>query len=255
MHADNFDLQAYLDRIGFVGAVRADFATVDGMMRRQLRTVPFENLDVQAGKGVSLVPEDLVDKLVGRRRGGYCYEINGLFALALTALGISWRFVAARPMLTPERRPRTHMALLVRLDGEDWLCDLGFGAYGIHAPMRLADIGVEVPQDDDCFMLEQPNAHEYRLRSRGADGWSDLYGFDLSDQDWIDFMPANHFSATHPNSLFVQKLLVTRLTDTGRIVLFDGQFKVRDRAGTTARPVEPDETASILRDMFGLDVE
>ncbi len=98
MHAENFDLPRYFQRIAYTGAARADLACVTEIMRCHLRTVPFENLDVQAGKGVSLAPEDIVEKVVGRRRGGYCYEVNGLFAMALTALGVSWRFVGCRPM-------------------------------------------------------------------------------------------------------------------------------------------------------------
>jgi N-hydroxyarylamine O-acetyltransferase len=102
-------------------------------MRRQLFNVPFENLDVQAGKGVSMVPEMIVEKVIGRGRGGYCYEVNGLFAMALRALGIDYHLVACRPMTYPVVRPRTHMALVVQLEDEPWLCDLGFGSYGIRA--------------------------------------------------------------------------------------------------------------------------
>ena len=95
MKAQNFDLQAYFARIGFQGAASADFATLKRMMRCQLFSVPFENLDVQAGKIVSLVPEEIFHKIVDRQRGGYCYEVNGLFAMVLGALGIPYQFVAA----------------------------------------------------------------------------------------------------------------------------------------------------------------
>lgn len=253
MHADNFSLPAYLERIGFEGKPRADLASVEAMMRRQLRSVPFENLDVLAGKGVSLQPEAIVDKLVGRRRGGYCYEINGLFALALTALGIPWRFVAARPMIYPVARPRTHMALVVQVDGADWLCDLGFGAYGIRAPLRLDADGVEIRQDHDRYMLVRRDAREYRLRAWSSEGWNDQYGFDLAHQEWIDFAPANWLNSTHPDSLFVQKMLVMRQTDAGRIILFDGQLKTLARGATTVRAVAPEETAAILAELFGLE--
>jgi N-hydroxyarylamine O-acetyltransferase len=253
MQADNFELQAYLDRIGFESSARADFATIAGIMRRQLRTVPFENLDVQAGKGISLEPEAIFDKLVRRRRGGYCYEVNGLFAMALAALGIPYRFVAARPLIYPAARPRTHMALVVRADGEDWLCDLGFGAYGIRAPLRLDSGGAAVQQDFDRYALDRPNEREYRLRARARDGWADQYSFDLAHQEWIDFAPANYLNSTHPDSFFVQKLLVMRQTDEGRIILFKGQLKTVAQGKTTARPVNPDELATLLGEVFGLD--
>ena len=171
MQAENFVLQDYFDRIGYTGAARADLATVQGMMRRQLFTVPFENLDVQAGKIVSLVPEEIVGKIVGRRRGGYCYEVNGLFAMALQALGIDYQFVAARPMFYPVKRPKTHMALVLTLDGAQWLCDLGFGSYGIRAPLRLDQLDSELRQDDDCFMLSKNGGIDYVLKAKVDGEW------------------------------------------------------------------------------------
>jgi N-hydroxyarylamine O-acetyltransferase len=77
-------------------------------MRYQLFSVPFENLDVQQGKVISLVPEEIYRKIVERNRGGYCYEVNGLFAMALNALGIPYQFFAARPMTYPVRRPKPY---------------------------------------------------------------------------------------------------------------------------------------------------
>ena len=155
MQASNFDLQAYFRRIGFSAgdSAQADAATLHALMRQQLFSVPFENLDVQAGKIVSLVPEDIAGKILGGARGGYCYEVNGLFAMALQALGIAYRFVAARPMFYPARRPRTHMALVAEVEGRRWLCDLGFGSYGIRAPMALDVLETEVRQDGDTFRL------------------------------------------------------------------------------------------------------
>lgn len=105
MHADNFSLARYFDRIGYAGPAHADLATVSELMRRQLYTVPFENLDVQAGLGVSLAPEDIADKILARGRGGYCYEVNGLFCMAMQALGVPYRYVAARPCSIPRVVP------------------------------------------------------------------------------------------------------------------------------------------------------
>jgi N-hydroxyarylamine O-acetyltransferase len=101
MHSDNFDISTYFKRINYTGPAAADTATLHALMRHQLFSVPFENLDVQAGKIVSLAPDDIADKVLTKGRGGYCYEVNGLFAMALEALGIPYRFVAARPMFYP----------------------------------------------------------------------------------------------------------------------------------------------------------
>ena len=112
MRADNFILENYFRRIAYNGKTQKDISTVSEIMRCQLFSVPFENLDVQAGKIVSLVPEEIVEKILVRNRGGYCYEVNGLFAMALAELGVPYIFVAARPMIYPVRRPKTHMAIV-----------------------------------------------------------------------------------------------------------------------------------------------
>lgn len=252
MQANNFSLSQYLERIGFEGQARADLATVTAMMRCQLFTVPFENLDVQAGKVVSLVPEEIVEKIILRQRGGYCYEVNALFAMALQELGIPYQMVAARPMFYPVRRPRTHMALIVEVEGAQWLCDLGFGSYGIRQPMRLDLLDVEVSQDSDTFKLSMPNVREYLLQAKADGVWANQYGFDLSVHEWIDFVPANYLNSTHPDAIFVQKLLVVLHQPWGRYILLDHNLKtVRDGVSST-QVIEPGQRAQVLHDLFKL---
>ncbi len=254
MHADNFNLQRYFERIAYTGAARPDLESVTEIMRHHLRAVPFENLDVQAGKGISLVLEDIVDKIVARRRGGYCYEVNGLFAMALGALGVPYRFVGCRPMTYLARRPRTHMAILASFNGEEWLCDVGFGSYGIRAPMRLNETG-EVRQDDDTFQLFKSNEHEFQLRAQVDGDWANQYCFDLSHHEWIDFLPANWLNSTHPDTLFVKTLIVMRQTPAGRVILFGDRLKTVVRGETNVQTVTPDQLASVLRAEFDLAVE
>lgn len=251
MNADNFDLHAYLERIGHTGAVAADRATVTALMRRQLQTVPFENLDVLAGKGISLAPEAIVDKIVGRRRGGYCYEVNGLFAMALAALGVPYRFVGCRPMTLPVRRPRTHMAILAQLDSEDWLCDVGFGSYGMRAPMRLAASG-PVRQDHDTFELGPLDAREYLFRAEVEGTWANQYSFDLSHHEWVDFMPANWLNSTYPDGLFMSHRIVMRQTPAGRMILFDNRLKTVTADAVAVRDLDEADIPAVLRDHFGL---
>ncbi len=252
MKATNFDLQTYFHRIGFSGDAKADLATVTGMMRCQLFSVPFENLDVQAGKIVSLVPEEIVEKIVHRRRGGYCYEVNGLFGMALQELGIPFQLVAARPMFYPTRRPRTHMVIVLKMDQEEWLCDLGFGSYGIRAPLRLNLLDAEVKQDFDTFMLSRINEREYLLRALVEGEWANQYSFDLSHQEWVDFTLANYFNSTHPDTIFVQKLLVVLHNPEGRKILLGDKLKTLARGKITEQTLRPEERDSILKKEFGL---
>jgi N-hydroxyarylamine O-acetyltransferase len=252
MRADNFSLQNYFGRIGFHGEAKADIATIAEIMRCQLHSVPFENLDVQAGKIVSLVPEEIVEKIVDRHRGGYCYEVNGLFSMMLEALGVPFQLVAARPMTYPVKKPKTHMAIVLALDNEQWLCDLGFGGYGIRAPMRLDLLDVEIKQDFDTYIISKINDREYLLKTIVDGEWMNLYGFDLSPQEWIDFVPANYLNSTHPESIFVQRFLVVLQDKSGRKILIDDTLKTMRNGRTEKEIVKPEERVAILSEHFGL---
>lgn len=252
MHADNFSLAEYLERIDFTGTPKADIETIAAMMRRQLFTVPFENLDVQAGKIVSLVPEEIVEKIVGRKRGGYCYEVNGLFAMALQALGVTYQFAAARPMFYPVRRPRTHVVVVATLGDERWLCDLGFGSYGIRAPMSLSALDVEVAQDDDTFKLTLGEGGFYLLQAKVDGQWTNQYAFDLSPQEWVDFDPANYLNSTHPDAIFVRMTVAVLMTETGRKILGGDSFKIVSHGRTEKRTVAQSELPDLLAREFGL---
>lgn len=255
MKADNFVLQNYFDRIAYRGDAKQGIATVAEIMRCQLFAVPFENLDVQAGKIVSLVPEEIVEKILNKNRGGYCYEVNGLFAMALQSLGIPYRFVAARPMFYPVRRPKTHMAIVLKLDGEEWLCDLGFGSYGIRAPIRLNMLEAEIRQDFDTFLLRKTSEREYLLQALVEGEWLNQYEFDLSEQEWIDFAPANYLNSAHPEAIFVQKLLVVLHNPEGREILFGDMLTTVVRGRIQKQAVRPEDRELILRDKFRLNTE
>ncbi|WP_280192000.1 arylamine N-acetyltransferase family protein [Delftia sp. PS-11] len=252
MHASNFDLDRYLQRIGHHGNAGPDAATLHALMRQQLFTIPFENLDVQAGKIVSLDPEHIAGKLLGGGRGGYCYEVNGLFAMALQALGIPYRFVAARPMFYPARRPRTHMALVAEAEGRSWLCDLGFGSYGIRAPMDLQALDADIAQDSDTFRLSRDEQGEYLLTARVDGTWTPQYAFNLSPQEWIDFVPANYLNSTHPDAIFVQKRVIVLHQPAGRLILAGNTLKTVADGQTETRQLAEDEITQVLASHFGL---
>lgn len=255
MHANNFSIQKYCERIAYKGDLKPDAITLEHLMRHQLMTVPFEDLDVQAGKVVSLIPEEIVEKIIDRNRGGYCYEVNGLFAMALEAIGIEYQFVAARPMFYPIKRPKTHMAIIARVDGKRWLCDLGFGSYGIRAPMDMDLLDKPITQDHDMFMLEKSQAGEYLLKAYVEGVWANQYAFDLHPWEWIDFAPANYLNSTHPDSIFVQKRLVIIQTPTGRIILFGNNLKVIEGMTISKIELNEEQVKIALKTYFKLVIE
>lgn len=253
MKATNFDLQSYLFRIGFHGDPSPDFETLKRLMRCQLFSVPFENLDVQAGKVPSLAPEAIYTKIVEQRRGGYCYEVSGIFAMVLEAIGIPYRFVAARPMTYPVRRPKTHMAIIASVDGEEWLCDLGFGGYGIREPINLKWLDREIRQDYDAFRLTMISERDYLLESLVDGEWKKLYEFNLSPQEWVDFEPANWLNATHPQSIFVQGLIAVLQHPTGKSVLSGDRFRYVSEGRVEEMSVSKDDIPELLRKRFLLE--
>lgn len=252
--APNFDLTAYCRRIRYSGAVTATVACINQLIRHQLCHIPFENLDVLAGKNISLDPSTIVSKVVLNNRGGYCFELNGTFALALQAMQVPYSLILARPLFYPERRARTHMVLVAEVEGEKWLCDLGFGSFGPRRAMALSVVNEAIRHDDETFRLCYEDHRVYRLEALVQGAWHPQYEFDLAPQEWVDMVPANHFASTHPDSIFVQKPLVLLHSATGRKILFGDQLKIIDSGHTTTRTVATGERAQVLHDVFGLEV-
>lgn len=247
------DLDAYLDRIGDDGQLRADGETLRRLHRAHLAAIPFENLDIVLGRGISLDVEDLQDKLVQRRRGGYCYEHNLLFAAALERLGYPVTRLLAR-VHPAKPGPRSHMALRVDLAGGGWLADVGFGGGGPLEPIPL-DQTTPVTQGAWAYRLDHGDAGTRVLRTLGADGWSDLYAFTLEAQHSIDFEVANYYTSTNPGSPFVGQLVAQRNGPEIR-------SRLADRTLTTIRPdqtdeehtLDPDELDVVLTDVFDIAV-
>lgn len=252
MRAHNFVLNDYLARIQLVTAPACDAQGLRTLMRAQLHSVPFENLDVQAGKIVSMAAEDIVDKIIYRQRGGYCYEVNGVFAMALAALGFDYEIIGARPMFYPHRRPKTHMVLLVKADGEHWLCDTGFGSFGLRAPIGLHQLGQVIQQDDEAFMLDKNDRNEFVLKALVKGEWANQFGFDHYAMEWIDFSLANYYNSTHPDAIFVQRYLIMQQHAHGRTLLSGNQLKKMIAGRETVADVLPEQLDEVLWQEFRL---
>ena len=252
MQAQNFILTDYLQRINFTGELALNADTLCKLLRCHLQSIPFENLDVQAGKIVSLVPEDIVNKIVYGNRGGYCYEVNGLFAMALAALGFEFEIIGARPMFYPHRRPKSHMVLLVNIGAERWLCDTGFGSFGLRAPIGLHQLGQVIQQDNETFMLDKNERGEYVLKALVKGEWANQFGFDVYAMEMIDFSLANYYNSTHPDAVFVQRYLVMQQRPDGRTLLSGDQLKQLRGNEETITEVAPGQLDEVLLREFNL---
>lgn len=252
MFAENFLLNDYLTRIQYTGPVDKNLDTLVNLMRAQLRTVPFENLDVQAGKIVSLVPEDIVNKIIYNNRGGYCYEVNGLLSMALQAIGFEYDIIGARPMFYPHRRPKSHMVLLVKVGAERWLCDTGFGSFGMRAPIGLHQVGQVIRQDNETFLLENNEGGEYVLKALVKGEWANQFCTDVYPMEWIDFSLPNYYNSTHPDAVFVKQYLVMLQRQNGRTLLSGNQLKQWEESKEEIMEVGPTQIDDILWREFKL---
>jgi N-hydroxyarylamine O-acetyltransferase len=249
----DLDLPAYLARIGYTGELRPTAATMAVLHRRHAASIPFENLDVLAGKVPSLDLDSLQAKLVRGGRGGYCFEQNTLFAAVLEAVGFDVTHLAARVRYrTTAILPRTHMVLMVRADGADWLADVGFGGEGLLEPVPF-----HAPESRQ-FAWTYRLVHEpgqLVLQSRGPAGWADLYAFTREPQLPVDYELANYFVATHPSSPFTRTLTAQLPTPEARHILRDRDYTI-DRGGavTTRTLASDDELRAVLGEVFGLTV-
>ncbi len=251
-----FDRAAYLARIGYEGLVVPSLETLRALHRAHVLTVPFENLDIHLGRSISLEPSDLFRKVVENRRGGYCFELNGLFALLLEELGFEVTRLAARVLYGAEGiRPRSHQLLVVRLGTGLWVVDVGFGGHGLLEPFLLA-VGHEQQQGADRFRLITDERGDYVLQCDLAGAWADLYSFTLEPCLPVDYIFASYYHSHSPDSMFTQKRICTMPTVVGRKTFTDGLLKIREN-GTAAELHVKDEAEckQLLQEHFGLIIK
>jgi len=252
LHADSLDLEAYLERIGYSGRLQPVPAVLEAIHLAHATHIPFENLDILLKRPIRLDLASLQAKLVTGGRGGYCFEQNLLFSAVLQRLGFSVTQLAARVLYRSRRKlPRTHILLLVESAGAAWLADVGFGLEGLLLPVPFGS-GREARQFAWTYRVVETNG-EWTLQSLRSDSWTGLYSFSLAPQLAVDFEPANHYTATHPDSRFVRTLTAQLPTPEVRYLLRNREL-VLDRGGTVTRRVlaDDDELLAVLAEVFGL---
>lgn len=250
-----FSLEHYLDRLG-LGDVPAGAAGLAAVQEAHMRAIPFENIDPLLGRVPSLAPADVVAKLVTGGRGGYCFEHNSLFGMALSALGYAPRAVLAR-VFAPSGQPgaRSHHAFSVSADGDNWLCDTGFGGHGALAPIRLSDPAPQAVPNGTYRIRRDPVTGATVLDRKAGEDWIALYIFDDTPVQPVDFEAANYLCARWDGAPFSANLMLAFHGAGGRVALFN-------RALTRGEPpqVQRSDLASpyaleeVLRDVCGLAI-
>jgi len=247
-------LDDYLDRVGLSVKLGPDLGSLEALHVAHLAAIPFENIDVRLRRPLRLDLDSLQAKLVRRRRGGYCFEHNTLFAAVLRAVGFEVRTLEAR-VRGPDAsvaRPRTHMTLEVRIDGRGYLADVGFGGAGPLVPVPMD--GTPSEQPDAEFAVEPEDDGVLVLRRSHPTTGRDLYAFRPAPVLPIDFEVASHYTSTHPDSTFVNTLTAQRSERERRLILRGRTLITRVGRDETVREITDDELPDLLRDRFGLDV-
>ncbi|MDH6215637.1 arylamine N-acetyltransferase family protein [Streptomyces pseudovenezuelae] len=273
---DSVQIDAYLRRLGIerpAGSVEPAVGsppepTVDvlrDLHLRHLRAVPFENLSVHLGEEIVLEEARLVEKVVGARRGGFCYELNGAFGALLTALGFEVTLLAARVHGDEGRLgiPYDHLALRVRtVDGSEWLADVGFGAHS-HYPLAFGERGEQV-DPGGVFRIVEAETEAAEGEGVGAGETGDLdvvrdgqpqYRIETRPRVLGDFVAGAWWHSTSPVSHFTRSLVCSRVAeDGGRITLSGRTLKVTGGDGAREeRELDTDEEVlAVYRDRFGI---
>jgi N-hydroxyarylamine O-acetyltransferase len=245
--------KAYLERINYHGSLEPTSEALRDLQLAHLLAVPFENLSIHANQPILLDDEALFTKIVDHRRGGFCYELNGLFAALLRALGFNVAMLSAS-VANPEGGfgPHfDHMTLMVTLE-QPWLVDVGFGD-SFREPLRLDEPGEQI-QGRRAYRILPDDTHLILLQRDEGDGWKAQYRFTLHPYQYSDYAEMCRYHQTSPQSHFTQQRLCSMATPEGRMTLTGMRFittsEKREREERILMSQE--EYAEILREHFGI---
>jgi N-hydroxyarylamine O-acetyltransferase len=247
-------LADYLRRTGAALPESSSVETLRALHRAHRHSILFENLDIQRGLPIRLDRDALERKMVDDARGGYCFEHNTLFAAVLRETGFVPRTLLARVRRgPPERWVRTHMLLRVESEGAVWIADVGFGGIGLLEPMLLREGSVS-EQGGLTYMLRREGDYWVLAMRDAAGAGDDLYEFTEESHTPGDVEMANHFTSTHPDSVFRRTLTIQRAREEERIIL-RGPSLARYRQGRlTEEPFAGSELRGRAQAVFEVDI-
>jgi N-hydroxyarylamine O-acetyltransferase len=248
---------AYLTRIGYNEPVKPDAQTLLGLQLAHLRTVPFENLDIGLNRPIRLDKHSLWNKVVIKRRGGFCYEVNGLFAWLLEEIGYDVTYLNSRDYHEADDTfgiDFDHLTLMVRIPNESthWLVDVGWGDTFTH-PLMI-DTTDWQEQGLRAYRLE-PFREGYQLWQRGFGGQVEMqYYFDLAPHQFpAEYEATCLYHQTSPESIFTRKRIISRLTENGRVSLDDKRLIITTNGQREEQPFENDiEFGKLLLEYFNI---
>jgi N-hydroxyarylamine O-acetyltransferase len=250
----SIDQSAYLKRIG-VEKEEPSLSFLRTLHKNHLLNIPFENLDIHYGQKIVLDYQKVFKKVIERHRGGFCYELNGLFYQLLLSLGFRCHLISGRVRNreTDELgREFDHMIILVFDESDSWLIDVGFGE-GFIEPKKIDTKTVQMDYTKYWRMTQDADENYLLQVSNDASHFETIYQFDLVPRQMIEFMWMCDYHQTSPDSFFTGKKLITQLTPTGRVTLTDRTLKIHSLSTTSEMDIlNEDEFLSKLKEHFGI---
>lgn len=247
------DINTYFERIRLDPSGLEGTELLFAMHRAHAMAIPFENLDPFFQRPVSLDPDALFDKLVTRRRGGYCFEMNGLFCLAARALGFDIEGRIARVGRGAAFGPMLHRVNIAHVGGKDYICDVGFGGDNFVEPLLL-EHGAEQQRGLETYRIMPSAGADHSIQIKRGDAFSDMLGFMDAPSPDEDFEVGNFYTSQSPASGFRKCIMCAIATPDGRISLFNNRLTVRRRGADPEQITLPQQLDGALKKYFGLDV-
>jgi len=248
------DVEAYLDRIEYKGERQPSARALRVLHRQHLFTVPFENLDIALGTPIRLSPPLLYEKIVLRRRGGFCYELNGLFAALLAHLGYRVHMLSAQVRHDDGRFGPEFDHMLLKVDLEQaWLADVGFGESFLN-PLPFHAGGAEVLNGHHYSLMR--DGREWQLMRYDQDGDVCLYRFRDTPRQLSDYEGMCTYHQNSPESHFTRNRICTKATSRGRITLSGTRLIVASNGVRTESLLAGEaEVRHCLRENFGFEFD
>ena len=250
------EIAEYLDRINMKAPAVWDREALDELIRAHQYAVPFENLNLcMLNRPVTIDIPTLFQKIVRERRGGYCFEMNGMFHCLLKSLGYDASCCMARVVRGKTSvSPMLHRANFIKWEGKTLFADVGFGGPQPAGAIVFEENTRQTVKGETFFFYKRDEWWWRLARESSSGEIEDVLEFTAVPHEPIDFMVLNEYTATNPNSMFRQVMGVNLRTPTGNIALNDGVLTINDGGEKTERPVADEELKDVLKEYFGLVV-
>jgi N-hydroxyarylamine O-acetyltransferase len=251
---ESFKIQSYLKRIKVLTNIQVDLSTLFILQKNHLLNVPFENLDIHNGKEIKLNPDLLYQKVVMNKRGGFCYELNGLLYHLLKEIGFEVKLISGRVYQKDANYGPEfdHLAIIATINGDHYLVDVGFGKFSLE-PLLLK-MNCILEDQFGQFEFDRYDTEYFRINQRTNGLLNPLYIFKDLARNLEDFEDMCHYHQRSAESSFTKNKVISIVTSNGRITLTESQVKVTTEAVEKVLVHDPNQFDHMLNQYFNIKI-